>query len=310
MAELRPPTGSAPHASSDDSCWLMPGQKSSLGTHYVLEKPGNAPLVVFCHGIGTYHYCFAEMKKRLSTAGFATLLYDNLGMGFSDMPLEEDADFWKGTGHVAQLKALVSGLGLDSQPFFLVGHSMGGAIATLYANEHPADVRGLCLLSPAGVMTAPLNLVLLRLCHSVSCFREHILSGLQRDKVKLENIKRFGDFIDPESLPAMASHHAILRQHLNNARAIEALFLCARFFPLYSLHDTVERVCRRQPTLPILLLHGESDKTVAPEPTASFWRALMKEGGGKQECHSVPGAHLFFLEGGHPAHLDEWLRRH
>lgn len=226
------------------------------------------------------------------------------------MPEEDGADFWSGRGHVSQLKDLVSELHLDTKPFFLVGHSMGGGVATLYAEAHPGDVRGLCLLSPAGVMTAPLNLVLLRLVHSVSCFREHILSGLQRDKIKLENIKRFGDFVDPEAPSSMASHHAILRQHLNNPRAIEALFLCARFFPLYTLHEVVARV---QPTLPILLLHGELDHTVPPEPTLSTWRSAM-QAGDKQECRLIAGgAHLFFLEPGSRdvtlTHLVEWLRK-
>ena len=38
------------------------------------------------------------------------------------------------------------------KPFHLIGHSMGGAIALLYASEYPTDVKTLALVDAAGIL--------------------------------------------------------------------------------------------------------------------------------------------------------------
>ena len=44
---------------------------------------------------------------------------------------------------------IIGQLGLDGEPFHLIGMSMGGALAGLYAAEYPEHIHCLTLMCPA-----------------------------------------------------------------------------------------------------------------------------------------------------------------
>jgi pimeloyl-ACP methyl ester carboxylesterase len=69
--------------------------------------------------------------------------YDRAGMGWSERgPRPRDMN-----QHVAELRALLTGAGIDA-PYVLVGHSYGGRIARVYAKEYPAEIVGMVLIDP------------------------------------------------------------------------------------------------------------------------------------------------------------------
>jgi pimeloyl-ACP methyl ester carboxylesterase len=74
-----------------------------------------------------------------------TVALDLRGHGQSDTPRNGDYSF---AGMAGDIAAVVDSLGLDK--FVLVGHSMGGGVALVYAGQHPEQIAGLLLVDPIG----------------------------------------------------------------------------------------------------------------------------------------------------------------
>ncbi|XP_010787765.1 monoacylglycerol lipase abhd6-B-like, partial [Notothenia coriiceps] len=55
-------------------------------------------------------------------------------------------------GDAASTRCFVKSIGLDKTPFHLVGTSMGGNVAGVYAAHHPAHLSGVTLMCPAGLV--------------------------------------------------------------------------------------------------------------------------------------------------------------
>lgn len=112
-------------------------------THYRLEGPENGQLVVLVHGGTIPHWIWDEQTRVLADAGYRVLRYDTFGRGFSDRP---DVNYSQAL-YQRQLQELIEGLGI-TDPFDLIGVSLGGGIASNFTAGHPDKVRKLILISP------------------------------------------------------------------------------------------------------------------------------------------------------------------
>ncbi|MCX7565711.1 alpha/beta hydrolase [Sulfitobacter sp. F26169L] len=123
-------------------------------THYHLTGPAEGPLVVCIHGLTTPSIVWSPLAKEMVDLGFRVLVYDLYGRGYSDRPAgtQDKALFNR------QLVDLLTHLEIDA-PFHLIGHSMGGAIATGFAATYPERVRRLALLTPAGMARIDASLI-------------------------------------------------------------------------------------------------------------------------------------------------------
>jgi len=100
--------------------------------------------VLFLHGFGASLYSWRHTLPAVAGAGYRVIAFDNRGFGFSDKP----AHGYSNAAYARLVIALLDSLGISSA--VLVGHSMGGAIASEVALAHPDRVRGLVLIDAAG----------------------------------------------------------------------------------------------------------------------------------------------------------------
>ena len=127
---------------------LAPGKFAAVPSgqvHYRLEGPASGALVVLVHGYSTPLFVWDEVAEKLHQQGYRTLAYDLYGRGFS----ERVPPPYGGALFQHQLLGLLQSLNI-SEPFVLVGYSMGGMIATQFTNDHPDRVDRLILIAPAG----------------------------------------------------------------------------------------------------------------------------------------------------------------
>lgn len=119
--------------------------------HYVMTGPENGPengpndteTVVFLHGFGGDLVGWANMQVGLS-GSMRTIAFDLPGHGGS-------LDFPQACNAMGAAKAVMADLdALGLRRIHLVGHSMGGAVASLIALRSPERVASLTLLAPGG----------------------------------------------------------------------------------------------------------------------------------------------------------------
>ncbi len=118
-------------------------------THFRWTGPLDGPVVVAIHGLTTPSVVWDGITKRMTRAGCRVLTYDLYGRGLSDAPTgAQDLTFFK-----KQLTALLDDQAI-TEPFTLMGYSMGGSIAASFAADNTDRVKRLWLVAPAGMTTS------------------------------------------------------------------------------------------------------------------------------------------------------------
>jgi len=123
-----------------------------VGDHRLfLECRGGAgPTIVFLHGVGGQSSDWAATVAGLPD--LRTCIYDRLNAGRSD----RDPGRHEVVDSVEDLDALMEAAGLEP-PYVLVGHSFGGMISLMYAENHPDDVAGILLVDATLPLEADLD---------------------------------------------------------------------------------------------------------------------------------------------------------
>ena len=122
-------------------------RKQKFQTHsgtleYVLSGRGDATLVLFS-GAGVTVEGWGRLYPTIESIG-RVLACNRFGAGGSSKPALPQT----GTVVIDAMRELLSHAGLRP-PYLLVGHSLGGLYANLFARRHPAEVAGVVLIEAA-----------------------------------------------------------------------------------------------------------------------------------------------------------------
>lgn len=241
--------------------WLPDGIAHASYYRAQGTSAANAPVVVLIHGFSTPSFVWHDHIEPLTQAGFRVLTYDHFGRGFSERPRREyDAALLD-----LQLEALLDAFDLK-EPVHLVGYSMGGAVATIFAAQHPDRIASLTLIAPAGLGTAPAN-------RAISLLKAPVIGDWL---VRVFGPRMFGKTAEREAANAPLPSEFItsFRRQLAYRGYGEALLSTIRHYPLTGAAEFYAQAGKAG--RPVLIIWGEADKTV-PFAHASEMVRLMPQ---------------------------------
>ncbi len=126
----------------------LKNQQQDLKMAYMDVRPGNpnGKTVVLLHGKNFNGAYWKTTITYLTDKGFRVVVPDQIGFGKSTKPLNYQYSFQQ---LALNTKALIDYLKLDK--IYLLGHSMGGMLATRFTLQFPQTVEKLILENPIGL---------------------------------------------------------------------------------------------------------------------------------------------------------------
>ena len=150
---------------------------------------GNNPkikLLLLNGGPGATHEYFECFENFLLPEGVELIYYDQLGCGLSDNP--KDTSMWDLPRFVEEVEQVRKALNLNSDNFYLLGHSWGGILAMQYALKYQVNLKGLII---SNMMSS---------CPAYGKYAQEVLAP-QFDQKVLDTIRQIeakGDFENPK----------------------------------------------------------------------------------------------------------------
>ena len=118
-----------------------------LFEHTWLPREEARAVVVIVHGYAEHGGRYGHVGEFLARRGYAVYAFDLRGHGRSEGERAFVNSFDEYLDDAGSFLETVRGRN-PGRPLFLLGHSLGGAIATLFTIERKPDIRGLVLSGP------------------------------------------------------------------------------------------------------------------------------------------------------------------
>ena len=218
------------------------------GYRLFLRQTGTGPDVVLLHGLGDSSLGWQFIEPDLVRAGYRVTVWDGLGAGRSEKPAHAD---YSVLAHVKRMEEALDALRIREA--VIVGHSLGGSEALLFAERNPGRVRALCLIDPAAYRAGAMRG---RWFWTTPLLAETVLGLLPA-----KNITRYGleqNFYDQEAIS-----NELERRYLREVRRDGAIrFLIAQERQIVPRDPQKWEDAHRTIRKRTLILWGSEDKLV------------------------------------------------
>ena len=140
--------GDYPHTVS---AFTFSSQQQTLTMQFMDVQPAGKPkgVMLLLHGKNFTGAYWHQTIEYLAGKGFRVIVPDQVGFGLSSLPRHYQFTFAQ---LAANSKALLEYLEIDDVR--VMGHSMGGMLATRFALQYPNNTQQLILLNPIGLVVA------------------------------------------------------------------------------------------------------------------------------------------------------------
>ncbi|HEY2023885.1 lysophospholipase [Paraburkholderia sp.] len=207
--------------------------------------------VALLHGLAEHAGRYAALAGRLNSAAIELVAIDLRGHGHAP---GQRAYVKRFDDYLLDAQALLAAAAQSCAPLFVMGHSMGGAVAALYAIEcvdaSSRRVAGLILSSPALAPGRDVPKWMLGLSQLIS----RLYPSFPAMKIDAALLSRLAPVVNANRNDSLVHHGAIPAR-----TGAELLLAMAR----------IERG-RAGLRMPLLVFHGTADKLTEPEGSRQF----------------------------------------
>lgn len=260
-------------------CKTDVGLPNGLSTHteapgWVWANPELPPsgLILCVHGLGLHHRSFDSFAKEMTKYGFVVIAFDVRGFGsYISNQGQEKLDL---NACVDDLFQVTKELRNDYQdlPIFMLGESMGGAIALRFAALHPELLDGIVCSVPAGKRYKAGTTALTVALHLVSDPNKPFAIG--------------------KHVVAQASSQASIRSRWENDPSSRLDLSAKELVQFQKFMNQNTEFAKKITHTPVLLFQGDEDRLVKKKATYDLFNALAS----KQKTLVIVGGaeHLIF----------------